>query len=302
MMLEHVQILTLRATFAATGEGRLPPYLGSTIRGLLGHCIRDFVCPHPQVKCHMCKISKNCDYAQNFCSPGNDAGAVNPFVIKALTKDKIDWNPLDTCQFDITLIGRSSEQAGLFIDALQEMQSRGWGASRIPFELQQITDPIHNTLIWNNGKVWMRNCQPQPLICESRRARAVLVCFQSPVRILKSRKLQHKLSFADVIQSASRRISLLSHAYTGKLLQWDEDMMLADAQNIKTAAESWKPVDFSRYSMTHHGKLELPAIIGWARYEGDLTPFTPILAAGECLHVGKNATIGFGNYQLSYDQ
>ncbi|WP_379165644.1 CRISPR system precrRNA processing endoribonuclease RAMP protein Cas6 [Paenibacillus roseus] len=294
--------ITLRATFAATGKGRLPPYLGSTIRGVLGHCIRSFVCPHPEVKCHLCTISADCAYAQNFCSPGNEAGAVNPYVLRALTRDKADWNPMDTCQFDITLIGKSSEQAGLFIDALQEMQSRGWGASRLPFELQQITNPVQNTLIWNSGKLWMRNCQPRPMSFPERRGRSAVIRFESPVRILVSRQLRHQLSFADLIQSLSRRIALLSHAYTGYQLQWDEEAMMADARRIQAVAESWRPVDFSRYSMTRGGKLDLPAIIGWARYEGDLTPFSQLLAAGELLHVGKNATIGFGNYQVSYDQ
>lgn len=301
-MFEHMSIMTLRATFAATGRGSLPPYLGSTLRGLLGHCIRGFVCPHPEVKCHLCSISADCAYAQNFCSPGNEAGAVNPFVLRALTRDKMEWNPMDTCQFDITLIGKSSEQAGLFIDAMQEMQAKGWGAARLPFKLLQVTDPVRNTLIWNNGKLWMRNCQPQQLDFQQRRARAAVVRFESPVRILVSRQLRKTLSFVELIQSLSRRIALLSHAYAGYKLQWDEEAMLAAASGIRTAAESWQPVDFSRYSMTRGGKLDLPAISGWARYEGDLTPFTPLLAAGELLHVGKNATIGFGQYQVSYDQ
>lgn len=302
ILFRHINVLTLRATFEAIGYGQLPPYLGSTIRGVLGHCLRDFVCPHPEVKCHLCEISKQCAYAQNFCSPGHVAGSVNPFVIRSLTKDKINWSPGDTCQFEITLIGKSSEQAGLFVDAFQEMQFRGWGARRLPFKLIQVIDPIRKTLIWHDGKLWLRNCQPEPLICEERRARTTVVHFESPVRILVSRKLRQSLSFADLIQSITRRISLLSHAFTGHKLEWDEEAMLRDANRIKTTAQQWRTVHFSRYSMNRADKLELPAIEGWARYEGDLTPFTPILAAGERLHVGKNPTIGFGYFQVIYDQ
>lgn len=301
-MFSHINILTLRATFEAKDQGRLPPYLGSTIRGVLGHCIRDFVCPHPEVKCHRCDISSDCAYAQNFSTPGHVAGAVNPFVIRSLTRDKIDWFPGDLCQFDITLIGYSSEQAGLFVDAFQEMQSRGWGARRLPFKLIQVTNPVRNTLIWNEGKLWLRNCQPTPLVCEQRRARAASVRFESPVRILVSRQLREALSFADLVESITRRIALLSHAFTGHKLEWDEETMLADARKIKTVAQNWRTVNFSRYSMNRTNKLKLDAIEGWARYEGDLTPFTPILAAGEQLHVGKNPTIGFGHFQVNYDQ
>lgn len=300
-MFEHMETLTLRAIFSAEGKGNLPPYLGSTLRGLLGHCIRDFVCSYPTVKCHLCHVSADCAYAQNFCSPGNEAGAVNPFVIHSLTRDKSSWAKMDECQFDITLIGEASRHVGLFIDALQEMERKGWGAARLPFKLQQIIDPERQTLIWNAGKLWMRNCQPRPLVCEQRRAGSVVIRFDSPVRVLVSRTLRQSLSFSDLIQSLSRRLALLSHAYTDHRLEWDEESMLAEAATIQTTAQMWQPVDFERYSMTRNGKLALPAITGWARYEGDLTPFTPLLEAGKKLHIGKNATIGFGHYQVSYD-
>lgn len=35
-MFEFIKILTLRATYECQEEGRLPSYLGSTIRGILG--------------------------------------------------------------------------------------------------------------------------------------------------------------------------------------------------------------------------------------------------------------------------
>lgn len=300
-MFEHIETLMLRAIFSAKGTGPLPPYLGSTLRGLLGHSIRDFVCSYPTVKCHQCHISQDCAYAQNFASPGNEAGAVNPFVIHSLTRDKVQWNPADECQFDITLIGEASRHVGLFIDALQEMERKGWGSARIPFQLEQIVDPLNQTLIWNSGRAWLRNCKPRPLVCNQRRANSVVIRFDSPVRILVSRNLQRRVGFADLIQSVSRRIALLSHAYTDQRLEWDEESMLAEASKVQTTAESWRDIDFERYSMTRGGKLALPAITGWARYEGDLTPFTPLLEAGEKLHVGKNATIGFGHYRVSYD-
>ena len=37
-------------------------------------------------------------------------------------------------------------------------------------------------------------------------------------------------------------------------------------------------------------------------YEGDLTPFIPLLEAGRILHVGKNSTIGFGRYSVAYER
>lgn len=301
-MFDHMKTLTLRATYEAQGEGRLPSYLGSTIRGVIGHRMREYACHYPELKCHLCHLSKECSYALHFCSPGNEAGAVNPYVIRPLVRDKLQWQEGDLLQFDITLIGTTVEQAGVFIDAMQDDQTQGWGAGRLPFRLQQIIDSERQTLIWHGGKTWMRNIRPSALQLEERRAQAAVVRFDSPTRLLVNRKLCRSISFVDLIQSLSRRLALLSHAYTGHKLQWDEQVLLGEASKIKTVIHQWREVDFKRYSMNRPDKLALSAIEGWARYEGDLTPFTPLLAAGEKLHIGKNATIGFGQYSVSYDQ
>lgn len=303
-MFDHIQTLTMRVVYEACSEGTLPAYLGSTIRGVIGHRLRDYVCRYPEQKCNLCHLAKECAYALHFCSPGNEGGAVNPYVLRPLVRDKTVWHPGDQLSFDITLIGRTAEQAAWFIDAFQDDTAQGWGSGRMPFRLQQVTDPIRRTLIWNGGKSWLRNCRPEPLHLEERHARAAVLRFESPLRLLVSRRLKQSVTFAELIQSLSRRLSLLSQAYTGYKLQWDETAMLEAAAQVRTVGQNMRKVEFERYSMNRpeRDKLKLPGMEGWVRYEGNLTPFTPLLAAGERLHVGKNATIGFGQYNVSYDQ
>ncbi|MBD2847068.1 CRISPR system precrRNA processing endoribonuclease RAMP protein Cas6 [Paenibacillus sp. IB182496] len=300
-MFGHIETLTLRASFACETEGKLPPYLGSTLRGVLGHSMRDFVCPTPDVRCYVCQIAQDCAYARNFASPGHDAGAVNAYVLYPHVRDKIEWKKGDQCTFEMTLIGSAVREAGFYVDGLQAMGERGWGAERLRFRLEQISVPERDALIWSGGRIWMRNLMPQPLTMPERRARTALVRFVTPTRILVRRKLSRRIAFEELIHSISRRLTLLSKAYTGQELQWDEDAMLEAARMVQTVEQSWRDVDFERYSMTRGGKLELPAIEGWARYEGDLTSFTPLLEAGRRLHAGKNSTIGFGRYEVFYD-
>jgi len=40
--------------------------------------------------------------------------------------------------------------------------------------------------------------------------------------------------------------------------------------------------------------------MGYARYEGDITPFTPLLEIGQLIQIGKNTTHGFGHYEIYY--
>ncbi|MBE1555406.1 CRISPR system precrRNA processing endoribonuclease RAMP protein Cas6 [Sporosarcina limicola] len=297
---KHMEILTLRVFFNAKEAGHLPAYLGSTLRGILGHCMRDLVCTQPGVQCHLCQVSHDCGYANSFNSPGNVGGAVNPFVLYVPVRDKKIWKFGDTCVFDITIIGDATRSAGFYLDGLLAMGERGWGANRLRFSIVQITNPLHNTLIWSGGKTWLRNLHSSPLIAEERTASSVLIRFDTPTRILVKHKLQRKLTFENIVQSLIRRIGLLSHAYTGHIIPWDEDALLEKARSVRTVEENWRFVDFERYSMTYDRKLALPAIEGWARYEGDITPFTSLLAAGIKLHIGKNATHGFGHYEVFY--
>lgn len=87
MVLENLQVVKLRAVFQAMEEGELPPYLGSMIRGILGHAMRNIVCIAPKVQCHLCEIATSCDYATYFNSPGTSAGSIKPYVIYVPVKD-----------------------------------------------------------------------------------------------------------------------------------------------------------------------------------------------------------------------
>lgn len=297
----HIEILTLRASFQAEESGTLPAYLGSTIRGILGHCMRNAACTNPGVQCHLCHVSDDCEYARSFNSPGNVAGAVNPFVIHAPVRDKTAWKAGDRCIFNITILGKATQAADFYLKGLIAMGGRGWGVNRMRFSISHITNSRNNTLVWSGGKTWLQNLKASPLIVNGKKATSVLIQFDTPTRILVKRQLCTKLTFENIVQSLVRRIGLLSHAYSGKLLEWDEEELIKKAKDIRTVEESWRFVDFKRYSITYDKKLALPAIEGWARYEGDLTPFTELLEIGKLLHVGKNATHGFGHYEVFAD-
>lgn len=124
--------------------------------------------------------------------------------------------------------------------------------------------------------------------------------FNSPTRVIMKQKLQRELNFEQIIQSILTRITLVFHAYGGVKIDFDEERLLQKAQEVETIEKEWQFVDFKRYSITYNRKLGLPAIEGYARFKGDITPFTPLLEIGQVLQIGKNTTHGFGNYQLYY--
>lgn len=302
-MFEFIKIITLRARYECQGEGNLPAYLGSTIRGVLGHCIRDFCCDHPNERCFRCKERDACIYVQCFSNTGGEAGAVNQYTLHVHGQGRERWKKGDACIFDITLFGTGAEQAGIYLDALQAAEQKGWGAARLSFRLMQVTDPDLDKVIYAGGKSWIRNLSPRQLQIAERNAAYVSLVFDTPLRIVTGGKLFEKLSFEMLIQFLIRRISLLTKAYTDYELEWDEEALLAQAKKVRTLSESWRETAFSRYSMNQkEGKLDLPSKTGWVLYEGDLSKFVPILEVGKYLRIGKGATIGFGHYEVSYDR
>lgn len=80
-MFEFMKTLTLHVSYECLKGGTLPAYLGSTIRGLMGHCIHEFYCHHRNVKCFLCEDRGTCQYVQCFSNTGGEAGAVNPYTI-----------------------------------------------------------------------------------------------------------------------------------------------------------------------------------------------------------------------------
>lgn len=299
---EYMKITTLEAVFTCKGAGRLPEYLGSTIRGILGHCFRDFVCETGTRKCFTCGRRSDCLYVRNFSNTGGQGGAINPFVILPCTQGKTEWKTGDECKFQLTLFGTAAEHPGIYMDALGEMEKRGWGAARIPFALNRVTDWEQGTLVCADGKMWMRNLCAHPMKIKAVKARSVLVSFRTPVRIVAGGELFSRLPFQELMRFLMGRFSQMTQAYTNYVMEWEKEEMLRQATQIVTAAQHWDKLDFTRYSMnSSNGKLELPAQTGWVLYEGNLEPFVPYLEAGRYLHIGKNTTIGFGSYELYYD-
>lgn len=302
-MFEFMKILTLRASYECLENGLLPPYLGSTIRGILGHCIREFYCHNNSEKCFLCEERENCPYVQCFSNTGGKAGAVNPYTIYVHGQEKEKWGKGEHCVFDITLFGKGTEYAGIYLDALLAAEQKGWGAGRLLFKLEQVVDPDSERLIYARGKSWIRNLSPRQFSIEERDARYAYLVFDTPLRVVSGGKLYSKLPFDMLIQFLTRRISLLTMAYTDVCLEWNLEEMLNQGAAIKTVDECWEEIPFSRYSINQKdGKLELPSKKGWILYEGDISRFVPILELGKRLRIGKSATIGFGHYEIFYDK
>ena len=301
-MFNFMNIMTLQATFTAEGEGNLPEYPGSTIRGIMGHCFRDIVCNMRDRKCFACKRQYDCIYVHNFCNTRGEGGAVNPFVLYPHVQGKTVWRQGEECVFDLTLFGYAAQNPEIFIDVLKRMERKGWGAARIPFKLQSISNMDTGRLIYAGNRTWLGNLRKHSMNIQAESAGMALVVFDTPVRIVSCGKVCSELPFQVFMRFLMGRFTLMTQAFTDFVMEWNQEEMINRAAQIRIVEQRWRKIDFSSYSMNQkNNKLELPSQIGSVLYEGDLTAFTPYLDAGKYMHVGKNTTIGFGHYHIFYN-
>jgi hypothetical protein len=72
----------------------------------------------------------------------------------------------------------------------------------------------------------------------------------------------------------------------------------AETLHADHRALHWK--DWTRYSSRQKQEMTLGGVVGPWVLHGDLFPLMPWLELGQWLHLGKNATMGMGAYQLEF--
>jgi hypothetical protein len=97
-----------------------------------------------------------------------------------------------------------------------------------------------------------------------------------------------------------RRTLELAHAHVpGAALDWDFRPLLDQASDVRVAAADLAWQEQERWSQRQQTAMRLGGVVGTMAFEGDLTPFAPLLRTAELVHVGKGATFGLGQVKLS---
>jgi hypothetical protein len=300
----ELDMMTLRVTFMCDRSGVLPPYLGSTIRGIMGHCFRRLACTEAMTKCFACHKRKECLYVRCFSNTGQEGGAINPYVIGGLHNGKTEWHPGDECSFELTIFGNAVADIELYMEAIMGMGKIGWGAVKLPFHLLRVLDGETGRLIYLPGLGRVGALKAHRLTWVDRAAKMVVISFDTPLRVVSGGALCKVPSFEMLIQFIMRRLALIVQVHGQQKLVWDEADILNKARQVRLGEHYLRAVDFERFSINQkNNKVELPAIEGWALYEceGEFGELAAILEVGRCLHIGKGGTIGFGHYETFYD-
>ena len=238
----------------------LPPYKGSTFRGVFGHALKNIVCTFISHTCDQCLLVQQCVYVKIFEShrlniqPIADMKQMtsmpSPFVIEPPLTQKTHYEPNESFDFDLLLFGAMNEMLPYFIYAFDQIGKIGVG---------KYIDNQHgqfklNTVIFQDNVIYhstekqlheIENIEPltlKPEINISKKTFSLKLNFGTPLRFKIDRRLSKTLSFEQLVRAMLRRVSFLLTCYGAGNPNLDYQSFIEKAKSIKTIDDQlhWK--------------------------------------------------------------
>lgn len=294
----------------------LPPYKGSTLRGIFGHALKKVVCALKKQDCADCLLAQQCIYPSIFentihSDQHNSAKRTvqppHPYVIEPPDDTKTNFQKGDNLNFVILLFGKANEYLPYFIYAFDQMGQIGIGkridGKRAGFFLKQVM--VNEALIYDrkDGKI-----RKQPAlydlvvnpdsILQTDQEMIINLQLSTPLRLKYHNSLKAELPFHILARAMLRRASTLLANHDGLEPALDYQGMVKRAKEvtIKKADISW--FDWRRYSNRQDQEMLMGGMIGSIEYQGKLAEYLPLINFCEKVHIGKQTTFGLGKITL----
>ena len=307
--LPKIPFLRLRCTLRAQEAAQLPPFKGSLLRGAFGHSLRRMVCVMgPQQACATCSLRTACTYTRLFeCFIEGEPppllrglpSAPRPIVFEPGDLRR-GFNTGETLTFDLLLLGQAVQLQSFALLAIERMAEAGLAAGRRRFCLERVEFPDAaggwRVGFEQGGQPWPGTVpaalppEPPPDL------QRITIRFLTPTRFQTRGELETGTDFRNLVFKALRRVLELAHFHVpGEPLDWHFRPYLEAAEAVRQVDAEFTWDDYQRYSNRQGRSLKMGGFVGHLTVEGELTPFLPLLAMAEVVHVGKGAIFGLGH-------
>lgn len=135
----------------------LPPFKGSTFRGVFGWALKEVVCALKRQECPTCLLRRQCLYVRVFeflpeLSPKGLPPPPHAFVIEPPLNSRTHLAAGEPFDFTLLLFGEANENLPYFVYAFEQMGRIGVGRQshgrRARFRLRSVTTPAPE-LVYN---------------------------------------------------------------------------------------------------------------------------------------------------------
>ena len=293
-------------------EALLPPFKGSTFRGVFGWALKEVTCALKRQECPTCLLRRQCVYTRVFEPPpeAQPPGAPpppHPFVIEPPLDARTQLAAGDHFDFTLLLFGPATRYLPYFVYAFQEMGKRGIGRKlngrRARFRLFTVSSPAagrvysqedHTLISGGSEELHLEVPDPgAPPVGE------LTLTLLTPLRLKFQNHLQAELPFHVLVRACLRRVSLLFTWFGEGEPRLDYKGLIARAQEVEVVRSSLHWFDWPRYSQRQEQAMLLGGLVGAITYQGNLGEYLPFLHFAEKVHLGKNTTFGLGKVRVS---
>lgn len=297
-----VRVLKLNFKLKFSQEGELPKYKVSALRGGIGemllrqNCIGDRICEN-------CSFREECVVERIYYHPLK--------IVPDFVHDKSNMGYLYECRdfrtkvmqgdvlrFSMLLMGDVVVHGPHVLRALFQFGQVGLGKNEVKFTVEQVLNH-RNEPIYSEGEYHMKRFAPDLLrdyVSERMRPSnggKVQICFMTPWTQKYKGKFLQKFHGEAFVESVYRRV-YLANCMEGNVLSQESH----GQEKINVLSQEVAHREISRFSSTHNKRIDLKGIMGKFTLDGISDGFLPYLYAGELLHIGKNTSMGFGQYKI----
>jgi len=291
-------------------SAELPPYKGSTFRGVFGQALKRVVCALRHNECPACLLRERCIYTRVFetglVNPTRSGGRVtptpHPFVIEPPLDSRMCYAPGDTFSCSLLLFGEAVNCLPYFVYAVHQMGEIGVGRKihgrRGRFRLQSVMSgekaiyrSDENT-IRQDGTV--KEISVDGGINFSPGVVRIKVVMMTPLRIKFENSLKSELPYHILVRAVLRRLASLFSAHGGGEPPLDFKGLIRAAEEVPITENHAEWFDWDRYSSRQERKMALGGIRGAVIYDKVPASHIPLLGLGERFHLGKATSFGLG--------
>ncbi|WP_295392258.1 CRISPR system precrRNA processing endoribonuclease RAMP protein Cas6 [uncultured Thiodictyon sp.] len=277
--------------------------------GVFGLHLRRQCCVVPATDCTGCLLLHQCQYSYLFSGPRPPASDLmrrydRVPVPHAFRIDQ-DYPEVvragEALAVSLVLVGEANTRLPLVIQALAAAGQAGLGPQRGRVWLHDVTQHLPDgrppQLVGSHGRL-LAVQPPEPPPTPPAPA-AVRIRFRSPYKASGQAAGAGGFSLGPFLMALVRRASLLQYFYTGRQLEAPFDTLKAASERAQVIERALRHQSASRFAARHGQRVDTGGLIGHVDLDlSDSTALWPYLHLGQWLNVGKNASMGFGWYEL----
>lgn len=279
----------------------LPGFAGATLRGALGHALRELSCMTGQSDCLGCPLLANCRYPALFepkllgMRDSRQPTPPPPYLIRSPVAHPRTYKPGEAFEFEMVLFDLTSSDLELILRAWQRALWKGLGTRKGRARLVLVQQA--------QGGQWVDLSQPTagqwsavpPFLTVPEPPKTLTpltLMFISPVRLQHRGRLclADQLSVDIVVGALKRR---LQHLIAPQAMP---EKLETGSLSLNTDMRLYR---WERQSTRQGRHIRLDGLLGKIQITGSgLADLWPWVWLGQYTHIGKNVSHGLGQYHL----